>query len=48
MGYVRPETTQWGEQRFHAVASFKGREVHIGWYTTEVRARKAIKLAEEP
>ena len=48
MGTVRHETTKWGEDRYHAVAAFKGRKVLLGWYTTEARANKAIKRVEEP
>ena len=47
MGAVRHETTKWGEERYHAVATLKGRSVLLGWYTTEARANKAIKRAEE-
>lgn len=47
MGSIRHQTTKWGEERYHAVAHLKGREVHIGWYTTERRAQKAIKNVEE-
>ena len=46
MGVVRHEETKWGEQRYYAVATLKGREVHLGWYTTELKANKAIKQAE--
>ena len=48
MGAVRHETTKWGEERYHAVAILKGRKVLLGWYTTETRAKKAIKRVEEP
>ena len=47
MGAVRHEMTKWGEERYHAVATLKGRSVLLGWYTTETRANKAIKRAEE-
>lgn len=47
MGIVRHETTKWGEQRYHAIASLKGREVLLGWYTTERKAQQAINKVEE-
>lgn len=46
MGAVRHETTKWGEDRYHAVATLKGRQVLLGWYTTERRAQKAVDKAE--
>ena len=46
MGFIRHETTKWGEERYHAVATLKGRQVMLGWYTTERRAEKAIKRVE--
>ena len=48
MGVIRHETTKWGEERYYAVATLKGRKVLLGWYTTERRAQKAIKNVEEP
>ena len=48
MGSIRRETTKWGEERYYAVATLKGRQVLLGWYTTERRAQKAIKNVEEP
>ena len=47
MGLIRHEETKWGEHRYHAIATLKGRSVLLGWYTTETRANKAIKKAEE-
>ena len=47
MGAVRHETTKWGEQRYYAVATCKGRKVLLGWYTTAANAKKAIQTAEE-
>jgi len=48
MGRIVKKTTEWGEDRYYAIITHKGRIVHIGWYTTERRAQKAINNAEEP
>ena len=47
MGSIRHEITKWGQERFYAVASLNGRQVLLGWYTTERRAQKAINNVEK-